>query len=489
MKHTKIIVFVSLILCVFSACSKDDYNLDANSVPPFVRFNLLVNSNNAPLEFPAKNSALVPVSSYKNTSVKTLKIPVSLTSATLAKPVFVTYSVITNGDAATFSLLPKDQLSFSGNQLTDTVFVSFDKRWNEKQKITLKLESSSDPSITIGNLNLSAPNNALEVNLEDIKTTYSFPVNRIELQGNVGEEVIFKVNFSNGFIPSEIDEASMFKTLNGFNYKITREALAGNRSSISYRLTLLENIKNNDVYYQSDIELATTAAYSPTGNSILQIVKPIKSIRDVTANTAAKFYDLSNPFYLTYGENWFDRAGVCAWQSFNAFTFPVVVPAGSENAILFSDRGTPNPADDIYHHAFKIGFNVTTGTNTTNSFGLKRWFSNESISAANSPGFNITSALEFFPEGGNSKTKGTVLVIPQYITIAGTNGKSYSIGISGGGTYTEISSGLFEISFDLKATNTALFGGTVTSQYKIYNNRVYPRPAPIAASCLKEISL
>ena len=489
MNPIKIISITVLILSLFTACSKDDYQLSSNAVDPFVRFNVLVSSNNLPLTYPSLNSALVPVSSYKNTSVKPLKIPVTLTSPTLKKPVLITYSITGTGDNANYSVKPLNQISFTGNQLTDTIFLSFDKRWNTKQKITLKLEESSDSSIKIGNLNTAAPNSTFEVNLDEVKTTYTFPINRLEIKGEIGEEIVFKVDFPNGFIPAEINTQRIFEFLNGFNYTLTHDDFGDNRNSITYRLKLLENINNNDVSYQTNITLVNSNTYTTTGNTVLQIVKPIKSFRDVATNTAAKFYDLSNPFYLTYGEQWFDRSGICAWQTFNAFTYPVVVPAGSENAILFSDKGTLSTTDDVYHHAFKIGFNVATGTNTTNSFGLKRWFSNESVTAANSPGFNITSALEFFPENGNSKTKGAVLVIPQYITIAGTNGKSYNIGISGGGTYKEISAGLFEISFELKATNTALFGGTVSSQYRIFNNRVYPKPAAITTSCLKEISL
>ena len=62
-------------------------------------------------------------------------------------------------------------------------------------------------------------------------------------------------------------------------------------------------------------------------------------------------------------KHWFDKSGTCAWQAFNAFTFPVVVTKDNENAILYSDKGTANPNDDVYHDAFKIGFNVVTGTN------------------------------------------------------------------------------------------------------------------------------
>jgi hypothetical protein len=211
MNPIKIISIAVLILSLFTACSKDDYKLNSDNVDPFVRFNVLVNSNNTPLEYPTLNSALVPVASYTNKSVKPLKIPVTLSSSTLKKPVFVTYSITETGDSDSFSVKPLDQISFMGNQLTDTIYLSFDKRWSTKQKITLKLEESSDPSITIGNLNTVAPNNSFEVNLDEVKTTYTFPINRFEIKGEIGEEIVFKVDFPNGFIPSEINDNKMFE--------------------------------------------------------------------------------------------------------------------------------------------------------------------------------------------------------------------------------------------------------------------------------------
>jgi hypothetical protein len=177
------------------------------------------------------------------------------------------------------------------------------------------------------------------------------------------------------------------------------------------------------------------------------------------------------------------------WQAFSAFTYPDVVTKDNPNAILYSDKGTTNTNDDVYHDAFKIGFNVASGSNTVNSFNLKRWFTNPSSAAANSPGFNIPAALEFFPENGNSKTNGSVLVIPQDITIAGTNGNSYSIAIEGEGTYKEISTGLFEITFDLKLTNDKLFGGTVIGKYKIYNKNSFPTVPLLNEPCRTAIDL
>ncbi|MEN2401161.1 hypothetical protein GKZ90_0015340 [Flavobacterium sp. MC2016-06] len=488
MNRIKIYSILALSALFIISCSKDDYKL-GSEIDPYLRFNFLVKSDNTPLEYPAVNGGLIPQSSYVNNAVRTLKIPVALTTQPLKEAVTANFSSTTTGDNTSFSLNPVNELLFQGSKVTDTIFVSFDKRWKENQSITLKLETVSDPNIHIGNLNTEYVNDTFKIDLGTIATNYTFPVNRIVIKGEAGETVDFKVNFPNGFFPSEIENLEIFKFLDGFSYSLTHDDYGDNRSSITYHLTLLEDIQNDDVYYESDITLINAGDYTATGNSILQVVKPIKSTRDINANPASKFYDLTNQFYLTYGETWFDKSGVCAWQAYNAFTYPVVVTKDNENAILYSDKGTTNPDDDIYHDAFKIGFNVASGTNTTNSFNLKRWFSNESTTGANSPGFNITSALEFFPENGNSKTQGNVLVIPQYITITGTNKNVHSIAISGAGTYKEISTGLFEISFELKLTNEELFGGTVTAQYKMYNNKTYPKPTALSIDCPKEVDL
>lgn len=483
------ILSILFIAVLFTSCSKDDYKL-GSEIDPFLRFNFLVKSDNTPVEYPTVNGSLAPVSSYVNTSVKTLKVPVALTTRNLKNTVTANFSAVSStSDSESFTVNPVNQLTFQGNKLTDTIAVSFDKRWAANQSITLKLETVSDPEIHIGNLNTEYPNDTFKIDLTTITTNYTFPVNQLVIKGEVGETIDFKVNFPNGFFPSEIENAAIFKFQNGFEYSLTHDDFGDNRSSINYHLTLLEDIQNDDARYESKITLVNIPNYNATGNLTLTVVKPIKSPRDIQANPASKFTDPTNAFYLTYGEHWFSVNGACSWQTFNALTFPVVVTKDNENAILYSDKGTTNPNDDIYYDAFKIGFNVASGTNTVNSFGLKRWFSNESNSAVISPGFNITSALEFFPANGNSKTQGTVLVIPQDITIGSSAANTYQIAISGDGTYKEISNGLYEISFELKLTNEKLFGGTVSTQYRMYNNRVYTKPTPLNIECPKEVTL
>lgn len=488
MNRIKIFSILTLTVLFIFSCSKDDYKM-GSEIDPHVRFNFFVKSDNTPLEYPAINGTLIPQSNYVNKAIKTLKVPVALTTYSLKNTITANFSSTITGDNSGFRLNPVNELVFQGNKLTDTISISFDKRWTAHQSITLKLETISDPSIHIGNLNTEAKNDTFKIDLAPITTNYTFPISRFDIKGEAGEKFDFNVNFPNGYFPSEMENLEIFESLDGFNYSLTHDPFKANSNSVTYHFTLLENIKNDDVYYESSISLVNAGDYTATGNTILQIVKPIKSIRDVNANPASKFYDLSNAFYLTYGETWFDRSGVCAWQAYNAFTFPIVVPKSHENAVLYSDKGTANPNDDVYHDAFRIGFNVASGTNTTNSFNLKRWFSNESTTAASSPGFNISSALEFFPANGNSKTNGNVLVIPQYITITGSNKNKHIIAISGSGTYKEISTGLFEISFELKLTNDALFGGTVSTQYRIYNNRTYPKPAALNINCPKEVDL
>lgn len=489
MNRIKIISVLSIVIAGIISCSKDDYKLDSRGVDPFVRFNFLATSAGVPLEYPAVSTTIQPSISYINKSVKTLKVPVTLTSATLKEPVRVNFSTVTSGDINSFSLEPKSELFFEGNKLSDTIFISFDKRWTNKDSISLKLETVSDAGIHIGNLNTAAPNDTFTINLDEISTTYTFPEGEFNIKGEKGEKIDFKVNFPNGFIPSEIENASIFDFIDGFDYSLTHDDYGDNRSSINYHLTLLEDIQNDDVRYETFISLNNTENYTTTGNSILQITKSIKVPRDIQANPAGNFYNLSDTFYRTYGAHWFDRNGTCSWVTFNAFTFPVVTSKDNPDAIQYSGQNTADTSDDVFHDAFKIGFNVVTGTATTNSFGLKDWFTNESVNASNSPGFNITSALEFFPDNSNSKTSGSVLVIPKFITVGGSNGNSHRIFISGEGTYKEMPNGFYEISFELKLKNDKLFGGTVSSQYRIYNKTGFPTLAPLTESCFKAVAL
>lgn len=490
MTHTKILLAVITLFSLMVSCSNDDDA--ASNVPSYVRFNFLTNSNNEPLEYPEVSSAIIPSTNYTYTSIKALKIPVTLTSYTLDNTVTVDYSVTTSANTDAFTISPVNQVSFQNNQLTDTIYVNFNERWTDEETIVLNLESVSDASINLGNINDTYPNTSFTINLGEISTSYTLSENRIEIAGIAGEEIEFEVNFPNGYIASEIENIDMLEFLNGFDYSISTDDSKSDDTTISYKITLNEDIQNDDVLYQTIITLVDSENYNATGNTKLQIVKPIKTERDPAVNTANNFYDLSNSFYRTYIEHWndFNDDGVCAWQSTFAFTYPVIVESTNENAVLYDDNGTEDPLDDIYHHAFQIGFDSPFATTTVNSFNLKRYFTNDSGSRANSPGFNVNPALEFYPENGTSTTNGTVLIIPQFLTITGTNGNSHAIAISGEGTYYEVSPGVFEVKFQLNLTNDDVFGGTITSDYMLYNTNSYTDPEDLTTNnCVTEYTL
>lgn len=476
-------------------CTDDDNGLAPSLTQSFVRFNFLVDNNNIPLEFPQQHGSLIPQNTYDNALLKTLKIPVTLTTSSISQPVSVTFSsTLSNGlNPEDVNISPVNTVQFEGTQLTDTIFVSFTERWTPGESIFFKLESVSDPTINIGNINNVAVNDTFLLQLDNIEPSFSFETNRVEISGLPGEELFFNVLFPEGYLSEEIENVEIFEALDGFNYSLEVVNLGILSTVITYKLTVNEDLQNDDVFYQTILTLTEGLGYNPTGNTVLQIVKPINTFRDPAVNTASNFYDVSNTFYRTFGESWGDHnnTGTCRWFSFSAFTRPVIVDVNHPNAVLFDDMGTADPTDDIYHDAFRIGFRSPTNPNvTTNSFNMKRWFSNESSNYNNSPGFDVNPALEFFPENGTSNTTGTVLVIPQFITIAGTNGNSYSIAISGEGTYQDIGNGLYEISLILNATNDQLFGGTISVEYRIYNNANYPEPEPLNNNnCIIEYDL
>ena len=494
MKAIKLFLFIGILFISSCSSNNDDTKRFSNNNGQFIRFFLLVDSNNDVLESPEINGGLVAVSAYDKSNVKTLKIPVAITSNALIENTTATFEASTIGEID-LDITPQESLNFTPEKLIDTIFVKINNRWDfsQKQQLKLKLINISDPNIAIGIQNNLDANDELLIDFLEPSLQYTFETNRIEIKGTQGEIVDFKVNFPLGFFQNEIDDTTIFEFLNGFDYTLTRNAIGPDGTSLNYRITLNEDIQNDDVLYQTTISLIDTDSYRATGNTIIQLVKPVKTERDLEANTAANFYDLSDPFYRVYGEHWndFNNDGICVWQAFFAFAYPVVVNSDNENAILYDDMGTTDTSDDTYHHAFKIGFNAFANpTSTTNSFNLKRWFNGESISSVNSPGFNIPTAIEFFPENGNSLTNGRALIIPQFLTIAGRNGNSYNIAISGEGTYSEISTGLFEIALELRATNDDLFGGTVTSEYRLYSNNSYTEPDPLTTNnCITETDL
>ncbi|MDO1500897.1 hypothetical protein Q2T40_12220 [Winogradskyella maritima] len=492
MKATKHIILLGILL--FSmGCSDDDDKTLTPQDPAFVRFFLLVDNDGNPLEYPQFNGGLVPVTSYDHQSVLTLKIPVALTASSVSGNVTVNFET-EQTNLSGISISPQNAVTFTPERLVDTIRVSITERWDPSANGQLKfnLISASDSNITIGMPNTNLPNDELIVNFNDFTLNYRFPAdNQQEIIGEVGESKTFSVEFPNGYIASEISGLSLFEeTTSDFAYSISQLPL-NNLNRIDYTFTVNEDIQTDELQFRTRFTLNDIDGYNLAGNPNYTFIKPFVAFRDNATNTANNFYNLSDPFYRTFGEHWFDfnEDAICSWQTFFAFTFPVVVDADHPNAVLFDNMGTTEPEDDIYHHAFRIGFDSPNTTGTTNSFDMRRWFDNESSSQDNSPGFNITEAIEFFPTDGTSTTDGFVQVIEQDLLISNTNGEQFILSISGGGTYSEISPGLFEIILELTTANSDLFGGTRTDLYRIYNSNSYPEPLDLTENCNDPITL
>ncbi len=494
MKIINIILLTVLAVCLFIQCDSDSIGETVYSGQAYVRFNAILGKDDAILE--ADDNMLGNVSAaeeYTHSSLFPVKIPVALTYPNLDKEIEVKYSV-DGPDEDFYTISPAETLNFNSNSLTDTIVVTFSDRWTSEDEFHFyfALESVSDDNIHIGTLNDSIANNTLDVTLGEVNGTFTFSDNLLEISGTEGEQTEFYVNFENGFIPEEIEGESLFSETPGFDYTLEQIIEDSNYESVKYILTLNESIDNDDVSYKSTFSLNEGLMYEATGNTSLQITKPIKVDRDVSTNPAAYFYDLSDTYHKTYGENWIYSSGddACAWQSWNAYSYPVEVDKDDDGAILYSDNETDDESDDIYYHAFRFGFNTIVESNTVNSFNLKRWFNNESTSSSISPGLNITSALEFYPEDGTSTTNGTVQVISQSIVIGNKDGDQYTIEISGEGTYELVDEDLMEISLTFVATNEELFGGSRISYYKIYNSNNYGGdPEDIESDCYDAIDL
>jgi len=488
MKDIKKVFFVIIAFSLLTCTDDEPISFD-DSIGSFVKFRLQVDSNNNVIEAPILDNGTPTVAEYTKDNFKELKIPVALTTKSIDEEIFIDYSVdITN--LLGVEIQPENQLVFNNLKRVDTITVKISERWDiaENPQIKLTLTSSSKPFIHLGLPNNSKPENELIINFSEFDFTYQFaPPNSTEIIGNLEEQVQIEILFPNGYVLSEVENINFLsEQLSNFSYALERQIISDPKK-IRYLFKVKEEIAIDILEFKTVLEMNTLNDYTLLGSNRFTITKPVFVERDNNVNTASNFYDLSNPNYRTFGENWlYDLNDMqCEWSSFFAFTYPVIVSSNHPNAVLYDDQDTTDPNDDIYHHAFRVGFNSPNIGNTTNSFNLKRWFTNESISAANSPGFNIIEALEFFPENGNSLETGIVRVIEQELVISGTNGNSYIIMISGEGVYRNINADIFEINLTLMATNNILFGGTVSSQYIIYNTSSYTVPVDLNENCVE----
>jgi hypothetical protein len=487
MKVIKHILFLGIIL-LFLNCEKEDDKLFSNE-NSFVRFFLLVDNNNNVLEFPEKNGGLIAKTTYSKDNLKTLKVPVAITTGTIKNNIQIGFETAVSG-LSNYTIFPVNSLSFTNEKRVDTIFIKVNENWDlsKNPQIKLTLLNSSDSSIAIGMPNETNSNKELIINFTETSFSYSFNINRKEIEGTNQESFDFKVVFPNGFVKADIENSSLFSKPSTFNYSIIRKPIV-KENEVEFSFILNENLPE-DSSFDTSLTLVDIPNYVKGINKFLDINKPIKI--DRTGNPIVHFYNLSNPFYRLFGEYWrYDSNDlVCEWANTSVFPKPVVVTKNNPNGFLFSNNGTPNDeSDDIYHHKFKLGFVGNSAPIGTNPFSLRNLFNGASVE---SPGFNLTEAIEFFPKNGNSTTEGIVNVITQRIVIISrTSGTAFNVPISGTGTYKLVnsSSNLWKIELEILVDCSEINGEIITINYILYNNSNYPDPNPINTSCPRVINL
>jgi hypothetical protein len=494
MKVTKyMLVLCSLLL--LNACDDDDKiftGVDGN----FARFFLVLNANGEPIEAPLIAPGFQVVTTYTKSNVKTIKIPVTLTTTPLTDDVTIDFETVLSG-ISNVSIEPQSQLRFSGTQLIDTIYVTFTERWDPANNPSLKftLTQASNPTIILGLPGAQQLNKELTVNLTPVNLEYGITSpSRVDVSGVAGETYDLVVGFPNGYVASELEPLDLLQeTQSNYSYTRTRLPLTAS-DKITYRFSVTNDLTDPDELYRTSLALLNIPNYELNGNPLATFIRQPVTPRNIALNTASNFYNIADSNFRLFGVNWMDSNanGTCTWTDFNSFTVPVIVPETDPNAILGSDMGTADPSDDVYYHAFRIGFRSPNAVTTTNPFNLKRWFTNEASNADVSPGFNIVPAIEFFPENGTSATGGTIQIIDQTLQVsalASGGGARAFIQISGTGTYNLIAPGIYELIFTLNASNSRLFGGTRAARYHMYTTSNFTDPANLSEGCFVPVTI
>ena len=489
-------LYTFLVCGLLYTCANDDIDKTfTSSDDQFVRFFMLVDNNNEVLEYPQISGGLIPVETYTKTDLRTLKIPVALSVAEITEDITADfqYSFTGNLDETDFEILPNsNSIIFSEGKLIDTIVVNQKTRITDSNtgKLNLELTSVNNPNVSIGINNNEAPNKTLEISLNPTEGIIMlFEKSREEIQGLAGETFDFKVLFPNGFIASEVDGVNLFGITSAFDIDIVQQPLTADNTEIVYTATINEDLPE-DSSFDSLLNLIDIEGYTQGAITCYQISKPIQIER--SGNPAANFYDLSDPFFRLRGDYWRvdneDPDG-CEWFNHNIFSVPVIVAADDPNGILYDDRGTTDTSDDIYHHRYKIGFVSPNAPIGTNPFAMRNLLVGEAVS---SPGFNLTEAIEFFPENGDSLTGGAIAVVSQKAVVIRTaDDMAFNIPLSGSGTYELVdeATNLWRMHINVTYDFSAIDGSTHTIPIVLYNQPGQPDPELSSSSCFEPIEL
>ena len=487
MKDIKIFFGIFLIIISLFGCTKHEQDFSENY--NFVRFGLILNANNIPLEFPQVRADFQEVDLYKTDRISDIKIPIVMSTLLQNSPTDIFYSVSTTGDFSDFTVSPINKITLPAGRLTDTIRIRFNSRWitPDANQIKFKITSTSNPDLKIGWNNANKKLDELTIVLGNLDVRkYSFRQNLYSIVGQANEEVLIPIQFSQpvsnasigsfNFINAQFSAISLCNASNNnFQFTLTREPFVDGATVVNYKLKLLQNLTqasnliltlNSGLANYQTAGLTTTAIRFDSNASL--------------GNPAGNWYSTTDPLYRTFGKAWYFNTtdNLCRWQNFFAFTKPVAVPA---NSLYNNGQG---------FHRLKIGFVSNNLPIGTNPFDFVRFYNGASVE---SPAFTIPEAIEFFPSNGNSTTNGTVKIIPQVLTfIRLSNDSAVQVPICGSGTYNfNPIINRWEMFLEIRCDETAINGNNnvVRSMYLYSNNNNNANPANLTTSCSNRINL
>ena len=487
-------IYLLLILLVFSSCEDDDVNATSTLDRSFVRFSFKTNSADEPLEFPENIPAAREKSDYEWNKRDTLKIPITLSPADkLNEEIVVNYATeLTNLTATEVDIFPENEpLLFNDQQLTDTIYVLPQERFQMENNRSIKFELlDANADIHLGYPQENNRLQTFELILGKTKpVAYKLTPGSINIDGQLNEKVKFDVVFDQlidlqsvedlEFITTDfIQSACQDEALVEFDFDLTRLDTDGITDNISYEIEILEDITDLPTNLNVRLQEVNDDNLEQIGNNFLSISKDGVA-PDRSGDPAANWYNANDILHRTYGEAWQfdDDDNICDWQSFQSFTRPVDVAPGSQ-----FDNGNG-------YHRYKIGFrNIISNPNGdvigTNPFNLRRFYDGPSVL---SPAYNQMESLEFFPTDSNS---GTVKVVQQTLTFITDSGQ-VNIPMCGNGSYNYNSAeDRWEMFLTLITDNSSIGGDDQAIKYLyIYVEPLNDDPEPLNFPCAEVINL
>lgn len=480
---------IILALATLTRCQEDPLPTFAEEATDFVRFSLQLDNNNELITDITQVQNVQEVQRYRHDLLDTIFVPVVLSTAPRSAPVDITFAVTSSapqlaGDL--YTLLPEGEtLTFAPDEHIKYLRIAFNRVWevNEEVELTLKLNGSSEPGITLGYPRENARMDEVSIRFggTDIVNTYQLVQSNIAWPDDGVLELA--VDFTIPALRSEIGEApdllelapvGVCNDVSDLDYTLEVIEFGSVTDRLTYRLTFrTDPAPAEELFYVIRLREDLHPRYR-LGSQSQAILRKSPEQTRIDLDAAALFVNPSDPFNRLFGYAWRydDNDARCEWSRFATFTQRVAVADDDPNS------------NGAGFHKYKVAHR---GTNVgTNPFNTRRFYSGASVE---SPAYWLEEAMEIFPQDAN---RGTLRVIPRNLEfIRRSDDQSVFIPVCGEGTYF-YNTGLdaYEIDLVVFYDQTNIGGpASVTHYLKLYTRDVDVELEPIAEDCAPYLEL